>query len=504
MILRVALRSLRARPVRSAVLAGGFGLGVAVMAVLLGVAAVILDQARAPALSGGGDVVLGGVGGRLPNARFILSSVLAEGPLASRVTAAAPSALSTLYLVDEDGATPVRARGGIPSLDRALGDGVATDRESLAAWSDEAADRTWTNPNPEDVLRSMDRFHHVPDAPAWEGSWAEWLYFNGRSADARFYLTFLSGPPDASGRRTVGVRLQLERNGQMASYSDTMDLDEKAVLAEAPDLTVGGNRVRLVGRDYRIALDLTGESGGAHATGDLVLHATPGRSLPPLTIRGADGWLSGYVVPVISGTFDGELRVGGERLAFEGAAGYHDHNWGFWRDVSWQWGQVQGQDVSFVYGRVYPPASAADPSRVPAFLMALGADGPLGYATNVTIDETNGADGRPQQVLVRARSSSLDVTLELEVRQTTMTAWQPGMATAALNFLQMRGPFQVSGRVGAKHVGFTAAGSGETFRGSQGSQGSQGSLGSQGSGGSQGSRGSQGSSETVKSSNGAQ
>ena len=61
----------------------------------------------------------------------------------------------------------------------------------------------------------MDRFHPVPDVPARAASWAEWLYFNGRSNDARFYLTFLSGPRSSPGRRVVGVRLQLERGGRM-------------------------------------------------------------------------------------------------------------------------------------------------------------------------------------------------------------------------------------------------------------------------------------------------
>jgi hypothetical protein len=42
MILTLALRSLFAHPVRSAVLAAGFGLGVAVMAILLGVGQVVL------------------------------------------------------------------------------------------------------------------------------------------------------------------------------------------------------------------------------------------------------------------------------------------------------------------------------------------------------------------------------------------------------------------------------------------------------------------------------
>ena len=96
MILTLALRSLVARPIRSAVLAGGFGLGVAVMAALLGIGAVILEQARTPALAGGGDVVIGGTTGQLANARFILSSVLGAATLAPRVAAAAPSLHGTV------------------------------------------------------------------------------------------------------------------------------------------------------------------------------------------------------------------------------------------------------------------------------------------------------------------------------------------------------------------------------------------------------------------------
>ena len=63
MILRLALRSLATRPIRTAVLACGFGFGIAVMAALLGVGDVILEQAHSPALEGGGDVVVTGRGG---------------------------------------------------------------------------------------------------------------------------------------------------------------------------------------------------------------------------------------------------------------------------------------------------------------------------------------------------------------------------------------------------------------------------------------------------------
>ena len=74
MIGRLAVRSLTAHPIRSAILAVGFGLGVSVMAILLGVAEVVLDQAQSPALVGGGDVVIR-LNPRFP-ARLLMSGTL--------------------------------------------------------------------------------------------------------------------------------------------------------------------------------------------------------------------------------------------------------------------------------------------------------------------------------------------------------------------------------------------------------------------------------------------
>ena len=72
MIVRLAVRTLVAHPIRTAVLAAGFGTGVSVMAILLGVAQVVLDQAREPALLGGGDVVVSGSGDDGIPARVLL------------------------------------------------------------------------------------------------------------------------------------------------------------------------------------------------------------------------------------------------------------------------------------------------------------------------------------------------------------------------------------------------------------------------------------------------
>lgn len=461
MIFRLALRSLLVHPVRSAVLASGFGLGVSVMATLLGVGDVILEQARSPALVGSGDLLVTGIAGSVSSARFVLSNVLGAQPFQGRVAAMSPRRRARLFLVHRDRVLPIVARGGIPSLERAVGD---PETATVPAWTDASADRAWSAPDHGDVLRTLDRFHAIPDVPARAGSWAEWLYFNGQAGGARFYATFLVGPRRPDGRRNAGVRLQLDRGGRLASYSEGAVVDEAELLRDAPDLAIGKSRVRLRGLRYELRLDLAQESDHGRVLGTLSLEAAPWLSMPPLIIRGAGGWLSGYVVPVMSGALGGELAVDGERVSLEGGLGYHDHNWGFWEGVTWRWGQVHHEGLSFVYGRVYPPADAADPDRVPGFLAALGPDGPLGYSTQLTIEEENDA-GRPGRIVVRGKSSSLDLALDLTVEDVVATRMGRAFFGAGMDFLQLRASYRVSGVVAGRSIDFTAKGSAETFRG---------------------------------------
>src|SRR5262249_58512611 len=67
------------------------------------------------------------------------------------------------------------------------------------------------------ILTRKVRFHPPAAVPEFAASWAEWLYFNGRTSDGkiRFYLTFLVTPSAPSGwpeSFRAGVRLQLERS----------------------------------------------------------------------------------------------------------------------------------------------------------------------------------------------------------------------------------------------------------------------------------------------------
>jgi hypothetical protein len=454
---RLAFRSLTAHPVRSAVLAAGFGVGVAVMAILLGVASVVLEQAQSPALVGGGDVNI-----RLSLAvppRIVLAGTLQSEALRPRIRTAAASHTTDLYLLHDGKAIRVAARGGIPSVERELRD---PEIAAIENWRDTPADSEWTRGSPEEVLRQMDRFHGVLDVPEWSDSWAEWLYFNGRSSDARFYLTFMVGPYAKPGVRDAGVRLQIERSGQMQSYTARAQLSDGEA-GTAPDLSIGASSVRLDGMVYRIHLDLS-DAAGRRAVGDLTLEASAGRLVPPIEITGARGWRTGYVVPVMSGKLDGSLTVDGDSVSLVGGSGYHDHNWGFWKGVSWQWGQAQQGDLSLIYGRVFPPPEAADPERIPGFVGAIGPDGPLGYATDVRITETNDDKGQPRTIAVRARSASLTLDLRFDVTSTERNRMTGALANG-VNFLQMRGQYTVSGRAGSRDIAFTAPGAAETFRG---------------------------------------
>jgi hypothetical protein len=480
MIVRLAMRSLATRPVRTAVLACGFGFGIAVMAALLGVGDVILEQSHSPLLQGGGDVVVSGRYGSLESGRFLLTGILGAPDVARRVAAASPSQRATLYLISDHGpaacpaatcgegghsgrttAIPVAVKGGVPSLEKGVGDPEITDAR---AWIDRPADRAWSHPDLGDLIRTMDRFHRIPPTAEFAASWAEWLYFNGRTSDGRvrFYLTFMVGPASAPGRRAAGVRLQLDRDGVTTSYAAVDQLDEAKVLAEAPDLDIAGNRVRLEGLRYRLELALPG------ATGTLVLDAAPGQSLPPATIRGARGWLTGYTAPVLSGKVRGTLQVGRDRIELEDATGYHDHNWGFWRGVRWQWGQVAHDDLSILYGRVFPPADVADPDRIPGFLGVLSSTGVVGFSSTVSIGENGDSrdDRQPKRITVHARSLTMELNLEFAVDRsvrTPMSLMAPSSG-APTNFLQFGGEYRVTGHVGGRVLDFSARGAAETFR----------------------------------------
>src|SRR5262249_13114609 len=111
MIISLAWKTLLSHPIRTAVLGIGFGLGVGVMATLLGVGEVVLEQARAPALLGGGQLIASGSGGPVTSGRFAIDTLKRQ----RSDVIASPRRRADLFLVRNGQAVPIVAQGGIPS-----------------------------------------------------------------------------------------------------------------------------------------------------------------------------------------------------------------------------------------------------------------------------------------------------------------------------------------------------------------------------------------------------
>ena len=96
----------------------------------------------------------------------------------------------------------------------------------------------------------------------------------------------------------------------------------------------------------------------------------------------------------------------------------------------------------------------------------MGPDGPIGYATDVSITETNDpGTGRPRQILVRGHGPSLHLSMELAVEDEVVTRTAPGFIGGTADFLQLRARYRVQGRAGDQRFDFEAPGAAETFRG---------------------------------------
>ena len=190
MFAMLALRNLRDRPWRSALLFVGYGCGVAVMIVLLSIGEALITQARDEKLVGGGQVTVlpegldievmktGGLGGlffSIGNARFVQLQLLGAPRLAGAVTAVAPQIDGKLLYLRKVGAPltreiPVRASADVPSANRAVG---AAPLLAAGAWDDDAGDRAWIAPTDEQLRHAIDHFHLPPPGLARPESWAE-------------------------------------------------------------------------------------------------------------------------------------------------------------------------------------------------------------------------------------------------------------------------------------------------------------------------------------------
>jgi hypothetical protein len=480
-ITTLAFRHLLVRKIRSVFLLLGFSIGVGVMVVLLSVAEAMLDQSRDVSLVGGGEVTIlpqgidveamrtGGLGAMfftIERARFLTRQALGGGRHAAIVRSVAPAIEGKLlYLCPakrECRPAAVRAGGEIPSRAAALGAGLDVLE---GRWRDSPADSAYVAPSAQQLYDEMDRFH-LPRQP--DSTWGEWHYFNlVTGPDEWWYVTFLVGGEVSlteRGARWGGRMLVTHRrpDGRHERYAAEVPAARVAFDTARADVAIGESFVRQ--RDGRYRLRAEAYGGGKSARLDLVVRPEPNRYFPPVELRD-DDFLSGYVVPALAASATGRVCAAGRCSEVKDVPAYHDHNWGVWRDVTWEWGSARGGRLSLLYGGVYGPDRSTTSPFFLTIVDSLGVRrvlrfGEIGYEGSRVADGVAGARV-PERFTLTGTWDADTVTLSVQVDHALATE----MEAASLRrlFLQMRGRFQVSGRIMGEPVGDRGQGFFETY-----------------------------------------
>ena len=476
MLLTLAFRHLWVRKIRSLFLLFGFALGVGVMVVLLSVGEAMLDQSRDVSLVGGGEVTIlpqgidieamrtGGAGGMfftIERARFLTRQVLGGRRHGDLVRAVSPSIEGKLVYLCKTGPdcrpTAVRAGGEIPSRAEAAGAGLDVLR---GIWKDSPADSGYIAPSPQVLYDELDRFHIPPRA---DSTWAEWQYYNVVTGPGEWwYVTYLIGG-DVPGGRWGGRVLMTHRrpDGRYDRFTAEAPGGPGMFDTAAADLTIGPSRVRQRDGVYTLRALARGETGEARI--DLTIEPVPDRYFPPVELSD-DALVSGYAVPALAASASGMLCVGDRCVQVRDVPAYHDHNWGVWRDVTWEWGATRGGRTSLLYGGVYQGGVSGSP----LFLTLVDS---LGVRQILRVNGIEYRGARPATGLPGARAperfdlvaSRQADTVRLGVDFTDALATGMNVGGMRRAFLQMRGKFRVAGRVEGVEIVDSGTGFFETY-----------------------------------------
>jgi len=220
------------------------------------------------------------------------------------------------------------------------------------------------------------------------------------------------------------------------------------------------------------------DGSGTRLTLDLVVSPAPRAYFPGATLLEGDA-PSGYAVLGLRASADGSICIAARCEQFAQAQSYHDHNWGTWQGVTWDWGAARAGSYTILYGRVRSPEAARSGQDPPLFVYLVDS---LGFRAvfrpkQITYDDTRAVAG-PGRGPATARlfevrgKDTLDLRLEIDDAVASDT--RIGLADrgdgeysrllATRWFIQMKGRSRLTGRVGCAALAGEGIGFFETYR----------------------------------------
>lgn len=245
------------------------------------------------------------------------------------------------------------------------------------------------------------------------------------------------------------------------------------------NLVIGGSSVvvRPDGR-YAVHAEARENGRGAPLVVDLVVAPAEGAYFPRAAL--ASGVVGGYVVPALRADASGSVCVAAACTRYDGVQAYHDHNWGVWRGVTWEWGAARAGAYTLLYGRIEPPDDVS--SSQPLFVYLVDPSGFLAVFRPRTIryDDARTTTVGGRTIRTPATAEMVDVqggdTLRLRLRiedasasdtRTAMVERGDALAARRLTrpyFVQMKGTATIDGRIRGTPLTGTGAGFFETYR----------------------------------------
>src|SRR5262249_19244369 len=268
----------------------------------------------------------------IPQARFIVRQILHSSRFKGQITEVSPLQVAkVIYACKNDLCAqpePVTVYGSLPDPEQRM-------KRTTFGWKNTPDDNSWENPSASVFYPEIDHFHLPSPKTKNLDRWAEWHYFNFESPDFYGYLSLMAaGDPTGADSRWI-LTLQLFENNGYHRYATESPLKIEGLPLTQIHYRISTNTVDFVQDHYEIGLSFTDK---IPIAGKLKFYPAPGLYLPPTYLAKSEGFESGYAIPAIRGRYEGSIQIGAKRLDFDNLTGYHDHNWGIWQAIHWNWG----------------------------------------------------------------------------------------------------------------------------------------------------------------------